>query len=83
MFCGEAWLGYAVRRQPRPHVVQVGALRPKGLLGVAYWRAVWPIHLVVFQVMAKRQATRASRQARRRRGLELHRFPGLADRPVR
>jgi uncharacterized protein YbjT (DUF2867 family) len=82
-FCGEAWLGYAVRREPRPHVVQVGALRPKGLLGVAYWRSVWPIHLIVFHVMAKRQATRASRQARRRRTVRWRRFPGLVSGPVR
>lgn len=81
-FCGEAWLGYAVRRQPRPHVVQVGVLRPKGLLGVAYWRAVWPIHLVVFQVMAKRQATRAAQQARRLRSTR-RRFPDLVRRPIR
>ena len=56
-FCGEAWLGYRVVAGDDPKVEQVGALRSKGLLGVVYWRLVWPIHLVVFEVMAKRQAT--------------------------
>jgi uncharacterized protein YbjT (DUF2867 family) len=56
-FCGEAWLAYRVERGASPRVVQVGALRTRGLLGVVYWRLVWPIHLVVFEVMAKRQAT--------------------------
>lgn len=74
-FCGEAWLGYAVRRDPTPHVVQVGALRPLGLVGVFYWRAVWPIHRVVFRVMAKRQAVRAAEKMRGRRGM-VRRAPG-------
>jgi uncharacterized protein YbjT (DUF2867 family) len=56
-FCGEAWLGYRVSDGAEPTVTQVGALRSRGLLGVVYWRLVWPIHLVVFEVMAKRQAT--------------------------
>lgn len=59
-FCGEAWLGYRVDPAEggagEAHLVQVGALRSKGLLGVVYWRVVWPIHLVVFELMAKRQA---------------------------
>lgn len=37
-FCGEAWLGYRITDSRRPEVQQVGALRPKGLLGLAYWR---------------------------------------------
>jgi hypothetical protein len=59
-FCGEAWLGYQVVIKDGdggPRVEQVGALRSKGLLGVVYWRLMWPIHLVVFEVMAKQQAT--------------------------
>jgi hypothetical protein len=58
-FCGEAWLGYRVTEGPRPRLEQVGAFRPLGLLGLAYWRAIWPIHLVVFRVMVRRQARRA------------------------
>lgn len=56
-FCGEAWLGYRITTGDEPSVEQVGALRSKGLLGLVYWRLVWPIHLVVFEVMAKQQAT--------------------------
>lgn len=58
-FCGEAWLGYHITDSERPEVQQVGALRPKGLLGLAYWRTVWPIHLIVFHQMARRRARRA------------------------
>ncbi len=55
-FCGEAWLGYRIESDG-PSIHQVGALRTKGILGVAYWLAVWPIHVIVFESMAKRQAT--------------------------
>jgi hypothetical protein len=64
-FCGEAWLGYAVLDEPTPHVLQVGALRTLGLRGLVYWRLIWPVHLIVFQVMAKRQAVRAVEQTKR------------------
>jgi len=58
-FCGEAWLGYRVVTggELGPRVEQVGVLRSKGLLGALYWRMAWPIHLVVFEVMAKQQAS--------------------------
>jgi uncharacterized protein YbjT (DUF2867 family) len=59
-FCGEAWLGYRVRNRPTARVEQVAALRPKGLLGLAYWRAVWPIHVVVFRVMSRLRVRRAT-----------------------
>lgn len=62
-FAGEAWLGYRIEAPDRAdggagavRLVQVGALRSKGLLGVVYWRVLWPVHLVVFELMAKRQA---------------------------
>lgn len=64
-FCGEAWLGYRVTSSGEARVDQVAALRPKGLLGFAYWRALWPVHLVVFRVMSRRQARRAARQGAR------------------
>jgi len=64
-FCGEAWLGYRVTGPPHSRVEQVGALRPKGLLGVAYWRALWPAHRVVFRVMCRRQVRRAQAQSGR------------------
>ena len=69
-FCGEAWLGYRLEvgappdgRSDSPaelghgaRVRQSAALRPRGVVGVLYWWLLWPIHLVVFEVMAKRQA---------------------------
>jgi len=58
-FCGEAWLGYRVTDPPHSRMEQVGALRPKGLLGVAYWRALWPVHRVVFRAMCRRRAGQA------------------------
>ncbi|MGQ0841859.1 DUF2867 domain-containing protein [Actinokineospora sp.] len=61
-FCGEAWLGYRIAAG---RLEQVGALRAKGLLGWAYWRAVYPVHLVVFRVMARKQARRAHALARK------------------
>ncbi|WP_304523839.1 DUF2867 domain-containing protein [Actinokineospora sp. PR83] len=64
-FCGEAWLGYRIEGGAEPRLWQVGALRSKGLLGWAYWRAVYPIHLVVFRVMARKQTRRAHALARK------------------
>jgi hypothetical protein len=61
-FCGEAWLGYRITGEAEPEgpqIQQVGALRPKGLLGLTYWLMLWPIHQVVFRVMVHRQAVRA------------------------
>ena len=58
-FCGEAWLGYRISESPASQVQQVGALRPKGLLGLAYWRVLWPVHLAVFRIMCHRQSRRA------------------------
>ncbi|OLR91325.1 DUF2867 domain-containing protein [Actinokineospora bangkokensis] len=64
-FCGEAWLGYRIDVGGQPRLRQVGALRAKGLLGWAYWRAVYPVHLVVFRVMARKQTRRAHALARK------------------
>lgn len=58
-FCGEAWLSYRITEEPRRELQQVGALRTRGLTGWAYWKALWPIHIVVFQAMARKQADRA------------------------
>lgn len=58
-FCGEAWLAYRTVQDPRAELQQVGALRAKGLLGWIYWRLLWPVHWVVFRLMAQRQAYRA------------------------
>lgn len=53
---GEAWLGYAVDGDA---VVQVGALRTKGVLGFLYWKMLVPVHLTVFRSLAKHRVRRA------------------------
>ena len=63
-FCGEAWLGHRVVAGEEPRVEQVGSLRSKGLVGVVCWRVLWPVHLVVFEVMAKEQASVKKEAAR-------------------
>lgn len=55
-FCGEAWLGYRVVDGSAARVEQVAALRPRGLGGFLYWRALWPVHLLVLRLMAARRA---------------------------
>ena len=41
---------------------QAAAFRPKGLLGLAYWWVLWPVHQVVFRVMVRRRVRRARRR---------------------
>lgn len=61
-FCGEGWLGYSVRSGPA-RLEQVAAFRPKGLLGLAYWRVLCPIHRVVFRRMVRHRVNRAARHS--------------------
>jgi uncharacterized protein YbjT (DUF2867 family) len=53
---GLAWLEFAVEPNAETGgsvVTQVALYAPKGLLGHAYWWAVWPMHGLVFPSMAK------------------------------
>ncbi len=62
---GDAWLGYRVEA-PEDRgtvVVQVAAFRPKGVVGLAYWRLLWPVHLVVLRAMARHRRIRVTRPA--------------------
>jgi len=54
---GDAWLGYRVADG---ELVQVGALRPKGALGLLYWKALAPVHHVVFATLARHRVARVS-----------------------
>jgi uncharacterized protein YbjT (DUF2867 family) len=57
---GLAWLEFAVEPDAETGgsiVTQVALYAPKGLLGHAYWWAVWPMHGLVFPSMAKMAAT--------------------------
>jgi uncharacterized protein YbjT (DUF2867 family) len=68
-FCGEAWLGFRVSTTHPARIEQVGALRTRGLVGVAYWWLLWPIHQLAFRAMVHHRVVRARRMARRgRRG---------------
>jgi hypothetical protein len=55
-FPGEAWLGYRCNEE---ELVQVGALRPKGIPGFVYWKMLQPVHRRVFQVCARHRVARA------------------------
>jgi hypothetical protein len=57
---GLAWLEFAVEPDLETGgsiVTQVALYAPRGLLGHAYWWAVWPMHGLVFPSMAKMAAT--------------------------
>jgi uncharacterized protein YbjT (DUF2867 family) len=48
------------RRSRRGAELDLADCAPReGLLGWAYWRLLWPVHWVVFRLMARRQAHRA------------------------
>jgi hypothetical protein len=56
---GEAWLGYEVLGGD---VVQVGALRPRGLLGFCYWNLLGWLHRRVFRAMVRHRVRRAAQR---------------------
>ncbi len=55
-FFGEGWLGFRVEGE---RLVEVGALRPKGLPGFLYWKVLHPIHRWAFERQARRRLDRA------------------------
>jgi uncharacterized protein YbjT (DUF2867 family) len=55
-FPGEGWLGYQCRGD---ELVQVGALRPRGVPGFLYWKLLQPLHGRVFRALAHRRVNRA------------------------
>jgi uncharacterized protein YbjT (DUF2867 family) len=79
-FCGEGWLGYRVASSPL-RLEQVAAFRPKGLLGLAYWRMLWPVHWVVFRAMARGQVRRARAESSRGHAARLVRSNGRRRSP--
>ncbi len=56
-FPGEGWLGYRVEGN---ELVQVGALRPTGIPGFLYWKALQPVHRRVFRALARHRVARTS-----------------------
>ncbi len=53
-FCGDGWLAFHITETP-PCMEQAAAFRPKGLLGLAYWWILWPVHQLVFRAMVRRR----------------------------
>ena len=51
---GEAWLEFkVVKEDQQDYLLQTATYRPHGLLGRAYWWAVWPFHGFIFPGMAR------------------------------
>lgn len=59
---GEGWLGWRARAGSG-RLEQVAAMRPRGLVGLAYWQLLRPLHFLVFSVMVRSVARRARRRS--------------------
>jgi hypothetical protein len=51
---GEAWLEFKIDEDNVLH--QIATFRPKGLLGRAYWYAMYPFHFFIFEGMIQKIA---------------------------
>lgn len=59
---GEAWLEFSVHKRENNRYLKVQAtFRPTGLLGRLYWYSLWPIHLIIFNGLARKVIERASK----------------------
>ena len=61
-FPGEGWLGYQIGEH---ELIQVGALRSKGIPGFLYWKALQPVHRRVFRALAVHRVERARNRSLR------------------
>jgi uncharacterized protein YbjT (DUF2867 family) len=63
---GRAWLQFHVHPQPDDRAIlsQTAYFAPKGVWGLVYWYALYPIHKVIFAGMIRKIAERAEEQAR-------------------
>jgi uncharacterized protein YbjT (DUF2867 family) len=61
---GRAWLEFEARREPSGEtlLVQTAFFEPKGLGGLFYWYALYPIHALIFSGLLKQIAAIAVRQ---------------------
>ena len=62
---GRAWLQYEVLPGPdgASRLVQTAAFVPRGLIGLVYWYALYPLHAWIFRGMVKAIAKRAEAAA--------------------
>lgn len=59
---GRAWLEFQVTPAPEGATIrQTAVFDPRGLAGLAYWYAVWPLHVMVFQGMLRGIAREAEK----------------------
>ena len=57
---GHAWLEWRVHPSGAGSVLEQRArFAPRGLWGLAYWYALWPVHMVLFPRLARRIAALA------------------------
>ena len=83
---GRAWLQYEVVETPAGcRLVQTAFFEPKGLPGLAYWYALYPVHGLIFRgsvrVLAERAIRRAGQQARARRATDGRRKRSVGGPP--
>ena len=51
---GRAWLQFEVDRSEQGSIItQTALFDPRGLLGLAYWYALYPIHALIFRGMLR------------------------------
>lgn len=63
---GRAWLEFQVTPAAEGSTIrQTAVFDPRGLAGLAYWYAVWPLHAMVFKGMLRGIAREAERQRSR------------------
>lgn len=67
---GKAWLQFEVKAQDKDvksMLTQTAFFAPKGLLGLAYWYLLYPIHRMIFEGMIQRLAKRACAEKAKQR----------------
>jgi len=74
---GRAWLEFCAEPvppdadgTPRARITQTAYFEPKGLLGLAYWYALVPVHPAIFRGMLRELGRRAEQRERAARTLE-------------
>jgi hypothetical protein len=58
---GRAWLEFEARSEPKGQtmLLQTAFFEPKGLFGLLYWYALYPIHRLIFSGLIRRVAQKA------------------------
>ncbi|MGF1578133.1 MAG: SDR family oxidoreductase [Gemmataceae bacterium] len=69
---GKAWLQFSIEPTDNSESVltQTAYFEPKGLFGLVYWYALYPIHAIIFNQMIRAVARRAEKKFTRTQGQE-------------